>query len=97
MRSALVAMLWENWRLTRVEAMQRVALGLVAGSAAMLLAERGALIAFWILVTLHGFFYMSIAKLNGGRFIDGYKIRCYRKHSRDDLLAARAEQQPCVR
>jgi hypothetical protein len=73
MRSALVAMLWENWRLTRVEAMQRVGLGLVAGSAAMLLAERGALIAFWILVTLHGFFYMSIAKLNGGRFIDGYK------------------------
>ncbi|HET9862874.1 MAG TPA: hypothetical protein VFP37_05490 [Steroidobacteraceae bacterium] len=73
LRSPVVAMLWENWRLTRIEVAQRLALGLVAASAALVLAERGALIAFWILLTQQAFFYLSIAKLNGGRFIDGYK------------------------
>ena len=74
MRSPVVAMLWENWRLTRTEAAQRLALGIVAGSAALvLLGEAGATVAFWILIVLHGFFYFSIAKLNGGRFADGYK------------------------
>ena len=42
MRSPIVAMLWENWRLTRVEAAQRVGLGLVAGSAAILWFDAGA-------------------------------------------------------
>ena len=74
MRSPVVAMLWENWRLTRVEAAWRLALGIVAGSAALvLLGDAGATVAFWILIVLHGFFYFSVAKLNGGRFMDGYK------------------------
>jgi hypothetical protein len=74
MRSPVVAMLWENWRLTRVEAAQRLALGIVAGSAALvLLGDAGARVAFWILIVLHGLIYFSIAKLNGGRFMDGYK------------------------
>ena len=74
MNSPIVAMLWENWRLTRVEAAQRLALGIVAGSAALvLLGDAGAPVAFWILIVVHGFFYFSIGKLNGGRFMDGYK------------------------
>lgn len=73
LRSPIAAMLWENWRLTRVEAAQRTALGIVAGSGALLLVNGGATIAFWILVLLHAFFWFSIAKLNGGRFMDGYK------------------------
>jgi hypothetical protein len=74
MRSAITAMLWENWRLTRVEAAQRFALGLVAGSAALMFAKAGAMIAFWILITMHGMCaWLSILKLNGGRFMDGYK------------------------
>src|SRR5688572_20764457 len=73
MRSPIVAMLWEHWRLSRVEAAQRLGLGIVAGSAALTFFEAGALFAFWILITLHAFFYFSIAKLNGGRFLDGYK------------------------
>ncbi len=73
MRSPIVAMLWENWRLTRIEAAQRLGLGIVAGSAALVLFDAGATVAFWILIAQHGLFYMSIAKLNGGRFMDGYK------------------------
>jgi hypothetical protein len=74
LRSPSVAMLWENWRLTRVEAVQRFALGLVAGALALVLNTRhGATIATWALLAAHGVFWLSIAKLNGGRFIDGYK------------------------
>jgi len=73
MRSPIVAMLWENWRLTRIEAAQRLGLGLVGSAAAVVVFNTGALAVFWILFTLNAFFYMSIAKLNGGRFIDGYK------------------------
>src|SRR5687767_4971155 len=73
LRSPVSAMLWENWRLTRVEAAQRTALGIVAGSAALLLFDAGAKIAFWILLVIHAVFWLSIAKLNGGRFMDGYK------------------------
>lgn len=73
MRSPIVAMLWEHWRLTRVEAVQRLALGIVAGSAALVLFDDGASVAFWILLLVHAFFFFSIAKLNGGRFMDGYK------------------------
>jgi hypothetical protein len=69
----IAAMLWENWRLTRVEAAQRMGLGIVAGSAALLLFDAGAKIAFWILLVIHAVFWLSIAKLNGGRFMDGYK------------------------
>lgn len=73
MRSPIVAMLWENWRLTRVEAAQRLGLGLVVGSAALVLFDNGATIAFWILILLNAFFWFAIARLNGGQFMDGYK------------------------
>lgn len=69
----IAAILWENWRLTRVEALQRFGIGIVAGSVALHYFDVGALYAFWILVIVHGFFWFSIAKLNGGRFMDGYK------------------------
>lgn len=72
-RPPIAAMLWENWRLTRVEAAQRFGIGVVAGSAALSMFEAGATFAFWVLVLVHGFFWFSIAKLNGGRFMDGYK------------------------
>ena len=69
----IVALLWENWRLTRIEAGQRLALGIVLGSAALTMSGSGAIVAFWILFALHAVFCLSIAKLNGGRFMDGYK------------------------
>jgi hypothetical protein len=69
----IVAMLWENWRLSRVEAGQRLGLGLVAGSAALIWFDAGATIAFWIIIAVHAYFWFSISKLNGGRFTDGYK------------------------
>jgi hypothetical protein len=73
LRSPIAALLWENWRLTRVEAAQRLGLSVVAGSGAMLMFGNGAVAAFWIILTQYAFIYMSIAKLNGGRFMDGYK------------------------
>lgn len=74
LRSPVVAMVWEQWRLTRVEAGQRLTLGLLAASIALLVnTQNGATIALWILAAAHGFFWFSIAKLNGGRFMDGYK------------------------
>ncbi len=74
MRSPVLAMLWENWQVTRVEAAQRLGLGLVAGSAALILLDAGAPVAFWILIVLHGMcVWFSTLKLNGGRFMDGYK------------------------
>ena len=73
MRSPIVAMLWENWRLTRIEAALRLGQGIVLGSAAMLLFDAGATIAFWIILCTNAFIWFSIAKLNGGRFMDGYK------------------------
>jgi hypothetical protein len=74
LRSAVVAMLWEQWRLSRVEGVQRLFLGLLAASGALLLnQDNGVTVAVWILAAAHGFFWFSIAKLNGGRFMDGYK------------------------
>ena len=73
MRSSIVAILWENWRLTRVEAALRLGQGVVLGSAAMLWFDAGATIAFWIILCSNAFIWFSIAKLNGGRFMDGYK------------------------
>jgi len=73
MHSPIAAMLWENWQLTRVEAGLRLGLGLVGASAAIVLFDSGATIAFWILIAMHAWFWFSIAKLNGGRFMDGYK------------------------
>jgi hypothetical protein len=71
--SPIVAMLWENWRLTRVEAAQRLGLGIVAASAALALLDDGATAALLILLLVHGMFWLSISKLNGGRLLDGYK------------------------
>ena len=73
LRSPIAALLWENWRLTRVEAAQRLGLAVIASSGAMLMFGNGAVAAFWIILTQYAFIYMSIAKLNGGRFMDGYK------------------------
>jgi hypothetical protein len=73
MRSPIVAMLWENWRLTRAEAAQRLALGIVGASAILLLFDAGMTKAFWFLVWLNSVFWLSISKLNGGGLVDGYK------------------------
>lgn len=73
MRSAVMAMLWENWQLTKVEAAQRLGQGIIGGAAAILLFGGGATLAFWILVSVNAFFWFSIAKLNGGRSLDGYR------------------------
>jgi hypothetical protein len=79
LRSPIAAMLWEQWRLSRVEAGQRLVLGLLATSAVLsfrLGPDNGPgseTIALWILIVSHAFFWFSIAKLNGGRFMDGYK------------------------
>ncbi len=82
MRSPIVAILWENWRLTRVEAAGRLALTVVAAAAAMALfapresgsvvAGDGALEAFFIGAVIHASLWLSVVKLNGGRFLDGY-------------------------
>ncbi len=69
----IFAMLWECWRLTRVEAGQRLALGIAAGALAMTFSDNGAAVAFWILAATHSMIWFSIAKLNGGKFADGYK------------------------
>lgn len=69
----ITALLWENWRLTRIEAGQRIALGIVIGSTVLAKSGNGAIVALWVLFSLHAVFYLSIAKLNGGRFVDGYK------------------------
>jgi hypothetical protein len=73
LNSPIVAMLWENWRLTRVEAAQRMSLGLLAGATALTVTDDGATMAFWIVLVAHSFIWFSIAKLNGGKFADGYK------------------------
>src|SRR5262245_10935861 len=71
--SPVLAMLWENWRLTLGETAWRLSVGLVAGSAALVLSGSNATIAVWVLLSQHGIFSMSIAKLTGGRFMDGYR------------------------
>jgi len=73
MRSPVLAMLWEQWRLTRIEAANRLGLGLVAGSAALVLFDAGATTALVFLLWQFGMFWMSIAKLTGGTIMDGYK------------------------
>jgi hypothetical protein len=73
LRSPIVAMLWEQWRLTRVEAAQRLVWGVAAASAATILFRASATVAFGILFMTNAMIWFSIAKLNGGRFMDGYK------------------------
>ena len=73
MRSPIVAMLWESWLLTRVEAAVRLGLGIVAASGALFLFDASATAALSILIVVNAFWWFSIAKVNGGRFLSGYK------------------------
>jgi hypothetical protein len=79
MRSSVLAMLWENWRLTRVEAGWKLALGIVGGLAALVAfaampvarneaaKDAGAVIALFLIVFLNITGWLSIPKINGGR------------------------------
>jgi hypothetical protein len=83
MRSPVIAILWENWQLTRLEAAHRLALTLVAGAGVMVWFEAvspneaardsGATIALSLLILLNFPMWLSIGKLKGGRFLDGYR------------------------
>jgi hypothetical protein len=80
MRSPIAAMLWESWRLTRVETVQRLVQGIVlaaavlAGAAAFgATGNNAARLAFGLLVMTCAPLSLSVAKLNGGRFMDGYR------------------------
>jgi hypothetical protein len=82
-RSRIVVMLWEIWRVTRVEAAWKLALGIVGGLAVLTLGatfapadnakryedimDNGAAIAMILLVLPHLMGWFSLAKLNGGR------------------------------
>ena len=83
MRSPIVAMLWEIWRVTRVEAAWKLALGIVGGLAVLALCatfapadnakryedimDNGAAAAMILLVLPHLVGWLSLARLNGGR------------------------------
>ncbi len=83
MRSPIVAMLWEIWRVTRVEAAWKLAIGIVGGLAVLALCatvapaddakkyedimDNGAAIAMILLVLPHLLSWLSLARLNGGR------------------------------
>jgi len=82
MRSPVVAMLWENWRLTRVEVAWRLALGIVGAAAVMVLSaavasnllekreavrDSGALIALALIIFPNLLNWLSINQLNGWR------------------------------
>ena len=80
MHSPVVAMLWENWRLTRAETAQRLVLGIVLAAAVLTgfaafgsIGDHAARVALFFLVTTHAPLLLSVAKLNGGRFMDGYR------------------------
>jgi hypothetical protein len=75
MHSPIMAMLWEIWRLTRVEVAWRLALGIVGGMAvlAVFSSQREAVkdfsaaIALILIVLPHFMGWLSIAKLISGR------------------------------
>ena len=80
MRSPVVAMLWENWRVTRVEAVQRLVQGILLTAAVLVGAAAFGSIgrdpvrwALFLLVMTYVPLWMSVARLNGGRFMDGYR------------------------
>ena len=80
LRSPIAAMWWEHWRLTRVEAAQRLVLGIVlaaavlGGSAASgATGNDGARAALFLLVMTSAPLSLAVARLNGGRFLDGYR------------------------
>ena len=75
MNSPILAMLWENWRLTRVEIAWRLALGIVGGMAVLAvfssqregIKDFSAAIALILIVLPHFVGWLSMAKLNSGR------------------------------
>jgi len=75
MRSPTVAVLWEVWRVTRVEAARKLALGTVAAmvvlalssSAREIIKDSTAAIALVLIVIPHFAGWLSTAKLNSGR------------------------------
>lgn len=69
----IAALLWEQWQMTRVELGQRLGFALVAGAGALLLSDKGPIIAFAILLLTFSVVWLSIAKLSGGRLSDGYR------------------------
>ncbi len=82
-RSRIVVMLWEIWRVTRVEAAWKLAFGIVGGLAVLALSaavapaddakryedikDIGAAAAMILLVLPHLVSWLSVARLNGGR------------------------------
>jgi hypothetical protein len=82
-RSRIVVMLWEIWRVTRVEAAWKLAFGIVGGLAVLTLpatfapadnakryedvVDLGAAAAMILLVVPHLVSWLSLARLNGGR------------------------------
>ena len=93
MRSPIVAMLWEIWRLTRLEAAWRLALGIVGGLTvlAVFSSQRdgakdfSAAIALTLIVMLHFVGWLSMSKLTAGgpafRCISSTPVRCGRRYS----------------
>lgn len=83
MRSPVVAMLWENWRLIRAEAAWRLSLSIVGGLAAFVVVgaaapnqaarDFGASVALFVVISLNFMVWVAIAKLKGGRLMDGYR------------------------
>jgi hypothetical protein len=75
LRSPLLAMLWENWRVTRVEVAWRLALGIGGGLTvlAVFSSQREAMkdfsaaIGLILIVLPHFVGWLSMAKLNSGR------------------------------
>jgi hypothetical protein len=80
MHSPVLAIVWENWRLTRVEAAQRLAQGLLFPAAVLVgfaafgsVGNGAARLALFLLAMTYFPVWVSVARLNGGRFLDGYR------------------------
>ena len=83
MSSPVVAMLWENWRLIRAEAAWRLSLSVVLGLGVFVVVaaarpnqaarDFGASLALFVLIGLNFMVWVAIAKLKGGRLMDGYR------------------------
>lgn len=79
-RSPVMAMLWENWRLTRSESAQRLAQGILISAAVLAgvaafgrVGNERARLALGLLVMTYLPLWLSVARLNGGRFMDGFR------------------------
>lgn len=70
MRSPITALLWEQWRLTRIEMGFRIIVMLIGGGALTVLDKPVAALFFSGYVM--SLMLLSIVRMNGGRFIDGY-------------------------